>query len=133
MTDETEIFNAMRADFLEALNSGDVDGYLEYLSDDAVVMPPNEPALVGRGAILSWLQAFFGQFSVQEEWSSREVMIAGAFAYDWGRYTAIVTPLEGGERTLSSGKYLWVIRRQPDGGWQYTRLIWNHDSEPAEI
>jgi ketosteroid isomerase-like protein len=40
-----------------------------------------------------------------------------------------VTPAPGGAPISVNGKYLWLYRRQPDGSWKQSRVMWN-SSDP---
>jgi ketosteroid isomerase-like protein len=55
--------------------------------------------------------------------------VAGDWAYDRGNYTLTVTP-KPGKPMEESGKYLAVCKRQPDGSWKISRLIYNSNNPP---
>ena len=38
-----------------------------------------------------------------------------------------LTPKAGGEPTEDSGKWLGILKRQPNGSWKVHRDIWNSD------
>ena len=101
-------------------------------TDDAIVMPPNEPALVGREAIHTWVQGLFEQFSVEETVTTEEVQVAGDWAFLRGTYTFTATPKAEGEPQEETGKCIHIVQRQPDGSWKNTRIIWNSD-QPAPV
>jgi len=133
-----------------AVNAGDLEAYLANIAEDAVLMPPNEPPVVGKEATRAWHQALFGQFSLEETISSEEVVVAGDWGFDRGTYTITPTPKAVGEAAegtsieqpeigreldyAQTGKYLWILRRQPDGSWKIARGMWssNHPSPGAE-
>ncbi|MBA7555604.1 hypothetical protein ES705_48275 [subsurface metagenome] len=51
--------NSLLEEFDEALNAGDLDGLMSCFTDEAVRMPPNMPALVGKEAIRDMFQSRF--------------------------------------------------------------------------
>ncbi|MEZ4715138.1 MAG: hypothetical protein R2851_03465 [Caldilineaceae bacterium] len=48
-----------------------------------------------------------------------------------GFYTATVTPNAGGEDIYVDGKYMSVLKQQPDGSWKLYRDIFNSNVPPA--
>ena len=110
-----------------ASNAGDLAALF---TDDAVFMPPNEPAVIGKEAIRTWAQGLFDQFTFEETVTTEEVQVAGDWGFTRVTYTAKVTPKAGGEPQEETGKCIYIVHRQPDGSWKYTRCIWNSD-QPA--
>jgi uncharacterized protein (TIGR02246 family) len=83
--------------------------------DDAVVNPPNEPAVKGRTAIRAWLE----KFPPITEFKLNNVKMEGRedLAYVLGTYTMTITPPGAPGPVKDSGKFVTVVRRQPDGRW----------------
>jgi ketosteroid isomerase-like protein len=83
--------------------------------DDAVVNPPNEPAVKGRAAIRAWLEKFppITEFKLNNE----KVEGRKDLAYVLGTYTMTIVPPGAPGPVKDSGKFVTVLRRQPDGGW----------------
>ena len=83
--------------------------------DDAVVNPPNEPAVKGRAAIRAWLEKFppITEFKLKNE----KVEGRDDLAYLLGTYTMTITPSGAPGPVKDSGKFVTVVRRQPDGRW----------------
>ena len=52
---------------------------------------------------------------------------AGDLAYQRGTFTVAVTPKAGGETHNTSGNFLRIYRRQPDGSWRRVRDMFNSD------
>ena len=130
---DVEAINAVRDAFVVAYNAGDAAALVALLTDDAVVMPPNEPALVGSDAYQSWTEAFFEQFTTELTITSEEIVVAGDWAFDRGVYTQTLTSAAGGDAIQDSGKYLVIFQRQADSAWKVARDIWNSDIPPAEM
>ena len=118
----------VRERFAAAFNAGDAGAVAGLYTDDAMRMPPNEPAVVGREAILSRFEAEFAEFAGQLANPAEEIHVAGDWAFLRGTYTMTLTPSAGGEPTQDTGKYLVVVQRQPDGTWLTKREIWNSDN-----
>lgn len=113
-----------------ASNAGDVAGWLAFFTDDAVMMAPNAPAVVGKEAIRTWAQGVFDQFTFEETVTAEEIQVAGDWGFTRVTYTAKVTPKAGGEPQEETGKGIYIVHRQPDGSWKYTHCIWN-SNQPA--
>jgi ketosteroid isomerase-like protein len=108
-----------------AIATGDSAEYFAVLTDDAVFMPPNSMAKEGED-LRNWLGSFVRDFRV--EWLSvvsTELEVVSDLAYHTFAYTWRVTPRNGGEGKISSGKGLHILRRQVDGCWKISREIWN--------
>jgi uncharacterized protein (TIGR02246 family) len=89
---DVEAINRVREAHVAALNRGDADAWVAVFSEDAVQMPPNEPANVGGDAIRLWTQAFLNQFSTQFSLSVEELQMAGDWAFERGTYTILLRP-----------------------------------------
>ena len=47
-----------------------------------------------------------------------------------GTYAATVTPKDGSEEIFIDGKYMTLLKRQPDGSWKIFRDIYNSNMPP---
>ena len=119
--------NDIRGAYKAALNAGDATAVAALFTDDAVSMPPDAPAAVGKEAIQSNLEARFNQFKFDVTITQAEAVAAGDWAFSRGTYTVKATPKGAGEAMENTGKYLDVLRQQPDGSWKIARHIWNTD------
>ena len=108
-----------------AINTGDMNMYLAILADDAVFLPPGDPAQTGA-ELRGWLSAFLEEFTVEGlRYDTQEAVVVGDLAYHWYAFTWTVTPKAGGEPTPEQGKGIHILRRGPDGCWKLAREIWN--------
>jgi uncharacterized protein (TIGR02246 family) len=94
-------------------------------SEDAVQMPPNTPANVGREMIRAWSKAFLDPLRAEFAHEVGEIRVAGDWAFERGTYRIRVTPKAGGESFQDTGKYITIYQKQPDGAWLLARDIWN--------
>ena len=115
----------------EVFRSGDAN--LPHLADNAVMMPPNEYAVVGIEAARAWATELFDQvtFSVLD-YTDKHVVVAGDVAIE--RYSGSTTfaPNAGGDPISGTFKGIHVYERQIDGSWKMAQDIWNFDPAPAE-
>lgn len=112
----------------------DADGVAALYSSGAVEMPPNQPARVGNAAIRNAYAAFFGLGVEASEFTLTAVEIQGEgdLAYDRGTWTWTGIPPGMTDQITDTGKYLGIARRQQDGTWLWTQMIWNSDLMPQQ-
>jgi uncharacterized protein (TIGR02246 family) len=96
--------------------------------EDAVINPPNEPAVKGRAAIRAWLEKFppMTEFKLNNE----KVEGRDDLAYLLGTYTMTFTPPGAPGPVKDSGKFVTVLRRQPDGRWLCAVDMFSSDLPP---
>lgn len=111
----------------EAYNAGDMDRLLSLYTDDAVRIPPNEPALIGMEEIRSNFQQIFDQFTEENNSAVVDVKIGGDLAFVRGTWTDIQTPKAGGEALNLNGSFVAINQKQPDGSWKTICEIWSNE------
>ena len=108
-----------------ALNAGDAQAWAAQFAAEAVQMPPNAPANIGRPKITSWSKAFLDQFRVQFALAVDEVRVLREWAIESGRYTISLSAKAGGPPMQDICKYITIYQRSPGESWQMARDIWN--------
>jgi ketosteroid isomerase-like protein len=134
-TDETaateadvEALKALEETVVAAFLAGEIGPLAALYPEDVVVLAPNQPALVGKDAVLVWLQGLYDQFTVDEFTSPvEEVAVADAWAFSRGTFGWVLSPKAGGEPVEDSGNFIVIWHRAPDG-WKRARVIWNSDN-----
>lgn len=116
---------AFNARYLEAINTGDIATLSSLTDDDHIMLIPGRAPLQGKAANDAANGRYFEQFNVAERWNPVETVIDGKLAYQRGTITATATPKVGGAARTSSGSFLRIYRRQPDGSWRMTRDMFN--------
>ncbi|MGB7370322.1 YybH family protein [Erythrobacter sp.] len=103
--------------YVDAINSNDIDSILTLLSDDIVFQVPGEPELIGKDAVREWASAFFAAF--EASWDKTELALeqSGGFAISRYTYTARYRSREEGSEVGEIGKGTCVYRREPSGEW----------------
>lgn len=125
---EEDAIRSMAEEFVRAINEGDAETLAALFTDDAVRMPPNEPAATGKEALEAQYRAEFAQFDIDLDWTLEEIVVAGEWAYYRAGYTVSVTPKAGGESAQEIGKILDILERGSGGSWKIARHIWNLDT-----
>jgi ketosteroid isomerase-like protein len=113
----------------KAYNGGDVKGVAAQYAEDALLAPPNAPAVRGRAAI----EKFFAKdiadtraagvvFAIDQP---TQVGVSGSMGWESGTYKATIKG-----NVVETGKFLSVSRKK-DRKWLYIRDTWNADAPPA--
>lgn len=106
-------------DYAKAVNAGDADGVVALMTDKAIYAIYNVPVAVGKEAIRSLEQAFFGLFKADFSASVEDVRVVGDLAVARGSWTMKVTPKSQGIAPRSDGgSWITVFARQTDGSWK---------------
>ncbi len=107
--------------------AGDFDAVVEMMTEDVLLMNPNEQIIQGRAKILEWFNAFKPATFTEHKHELLEVDGHGYIAYARGAYKnafifeGIDEPIRG------EGKTLLILRKQTDGSWLISRFCWNSD------
>jgi uncharacterized protein (TIGR02246 family) len=116
--------------WLKAMTSGDSAGVAAQYTEDAMLLPPNEPIVKGRAAI----QHYLGQFPKITSFKAplTEIDGSGNLAYTRGTYEATMMPPGAKTPVKDSGKFIEIRRKEPDGSWLILRDFWNPDAPPSK-
>ncbi len=122
---------AIKANAAEQARCGldsDWDGFVDLYTDDAIVLPTDAPVVEGKKAA----RRFLDEWPPVKAYDVQIVKVEGRddFAWAWGTFTETVEP-EPGKSLSMKGKWTSSYRKQPDGSWLATSLIWNLD-EPMK-
>jgi ketosteroid isomerase-like protein len=125
--DVEKIIHSMEADFMRLMAAGDVKQLVtNFYAEDAQLLPPNGPLVVGRPAIQQVLEGLIAAGLHDLSLRIHKTEVSGDLAYAIGRHRySIKTP--SGTEIHDEGKYLVVYRLQPDGGWRSVADTFNSD------
>jgi len=122
---------ATDSSFASAMGAGDAAGVAAIYLPDAHLLPPDAAPVEGREAIQQFIAGFLGAYHVTIAVSADEIEGRGDLAYARGHYTMEGTPKAAGTPPLrEEGKFLEVLRRQPDGTWRYAVDMWSPNAPP---
>ncbi len=113
--------------YLEFYNSGNYEGVASLHTKDAVVMPPNVPARIGKDQIMLAIKEEVDMGFTDLKFIENDIKIFGTLAYDEGSYSLNVKSEKGEVIDNDFGKYLVVWEKQNDGSWLMKKDIWNSD------
>jgi uncharacterized protein (TIGR02246 family) len=110
----------------EAAQRRDVERVLSYWANDAVVLPPGSPPVVGKPAIREFVVKSFQAPDFSISWKTTEVTVSGSgdLAYATGTNRVTFRSPDGKQMTVE-GKAVTVWRRETSGSWKCVVDIWN--------
>lgn len=112
-------------------NAGRIEGVAATYASDAVLLPPNLPPVKGHDAIRDFWGGYLKDYDVRIEITDDAVEGRGELAYVQGHFTSTSTPKAGAPAVRrGEGKYLEVLRRQPDGSWKYAYDMYSSNARP---
>lgn len=117
---------AITQEWVLACNTKHLDDLLELYISDALVLRSNCPPIRGAAAVREF---FFGALDAglgEVEMEPLRIDVIGDFAYEAGRFKALI-PSSTGKRREERGKYLWVCARQNNSEWKLTADCWSSD------
>lgn len=116
---EKEAIRRTDADWLAASAAHDLDRVLPFWADDATILPPGRPAVVGKEAIRKYVSGAFAipGFSITWKTDKIEVSQSGDLAYSTGiDRISLNTP--DGKSLTQENRGVAVWKKQPDGSWK---------------
>ncbi len=119
------------AEWAQSASEGrDVERILSYWTEDAVVLPPGLPAVVGKAALRQYVEDSRQIPGFRITWESKDVTLSpdGQLAYMFSRNAVTVNALDGTPIT-TDGRAVTIWRRESDGEWRCAVDVWN--AEPA--
>ena len=128
---EREAVAQARQAWAAAMLEGDLPALAEMYTAEVVVMPADEPTVVGKEAVDAWYQTFHGNIDITA-WSipADVIEIEGDAAIVRGRGTGTIVPGGAGPVPLDF-KFVEVWRKQTDGNWKWSLAIWNSNVRPS--
>lgn len=111
----------VRTAWQEAANRNDPAAVAAMYTDDATFVGTESPLASGRQEIQS---AFAKTFPIAkiESIDSKELVVNGDMAYDYGTFRQQVTPPNAKAMTIN-GYYLVITHRQSDGSWKISHHV----------
>lgn len=124
--DTAEVRQAIEAigkQFTDAYNRGDAAAMAATYTEEARVLPPNGPMIVGREAIQNFWQGGIDAGVSDVQLTTLEVGVARDLAYVMDEYASTIQPEEG-EAIRDQGKSVVIFKRE-NGEWKVAVDIWN--------
>jgi len=121
---------AFNARYLKSINDGDIATLSSLTDEDHMMIGVGRPPTAGKAANDAANGRTLSQFKIDETWTVLESIIDRNLAYQRGTFTVGATPKAGGPTRNTTGKFVRIYQRQPDGSWRMTRDVLL--SDPAQ-
>lgn len=111
----------IRSEWQAAADRKDSTAVAAFYADDAVMATSGAPVATGKAEIEKTLGRMVNltKFSKID---SKELVVSGDNAYDYGTFTDEVT-LPNGKKATENGYYIVTLHRQGDGSWKITHHV----------
>ena len=118
----------LEAKFAQATAEGGGKAFSTWFAEDGVSMGNGQAPVRGREAIAK--QATWLAKDYQLVWTPTEAIMgpSGDMGYTWGHYEGRSKDRDGNSK-VTTGRYLTIWRREPDGSWKV--LLDSSSEEPA--
>jgi uncharacterized protein (TIGR02246 family) len=117
--------------FQAAANTGDAAALAAVYASDASLLPPNSPVKRGRDAIRTFWGGLLDAYTVKFEISPDLIEGRGDLAYNMGHYRFTAVPkAKSAPGIADEGKFVEILKKQPDGSWKYAVDIYNSNLAP---
>ena len=115
------------AQWSKTAGTNDLEGTVAYYTDDATLLPPNEPIATGKQAIRAvWAPLLGPGTSIAWQAAKVEVARSSDLAYITGAYQLSMKDPQGNP-VNDKGKFVEVWKKQADGKWKVVADIFNSD------
>ena len=95
-------------------------------ADDAALLAPNLPPQKGHDAIKAFWGGLLDAYTVRFEVASDTIEGRGDLAYSQGHYRFTAVPkAKGIPGVADEGKFIEILKKQPDGSWRYVVDMWS--------
>jgi len=109
---------------LEADNDADLERVLSYYHNDAVLMPPGRPEIIGIENIRKNYEGIFASSVLELSPEENEILVMHEHAIYKGRTKGkVVLKSDSLERTIDD-KFIIILTNEA-GKWKIKTLIWN--------
>jgi len=128
--DEAAVAAAMDS-YVAAVRSSDAKKIVAWWTDDAIFINKNQPTVVGRPTMEAQLTGALSTMRIAKVTLDRvDLSVSGDLAYVIGTFDEVIQPATGNP-VSSTGRVVYLWRRQADGSWKIARLLATDPPAPA--
>jgi len=121
--EDSQAIKAASAQWIDAFNRGDAEALAAFYTEEATLLEPNSPLVVGRENIQAIFQGFFDTSALELQLTVIGLSVHGDMAHRFGKYMLTIQPEEG-DAISDNGKYVELWKRE-NGSWKMEVDIWN--------
>jgi len=118
------------ADWSKAAATRNAETVASYYAADAIVYPPNAPAVTGRANAKAVWASLFADSTFKLSWKTDHAQVAtsGDLGFTAGTFEDSFKGPDG-KPVHEKGKYVCIWAKQADGSWKAIHDIWNTDTK----
>lgn len=124
-----EELGQMNRDFAKALVAKDATAAAHLYTEDASLLPPNEPIISGRENIKNYWQGAIDAGLISASVKTIDASSDGDLGYEIGTFELKFLNPEG-DTIIDIGKYTEILKRNSEGKWISLYGMWSNN-EPA--
>ena len=115
--------------YVDAINSNNLDSLLGMLTEDVVFMSAGDPVMVGKEAVKPWVAGYYEAFHTHWDKTVEEFIVQGEWAFE--RYSASFRDSSLTDGSISTGTSwgLAIYHYDADGKWRIARDAWGPDTQ----
>ena len=114
-----EVIQRLNAESVAAFNRGNAEDCGAFYAEDAVLLLPDRPPVIGRDSIIATLREFISDGIAMSPVEPVVVSSGSDMGCCAGLYRFRTRSGSGGDQEIC-GKFVTVLRRQSDGAWKAT-------------
>jgi ketosteroid isomerase-like protein len=122
--DDCLAIRALHTAWLQAELRGDSSAVLQLCTPAPVWLPPNEPPLCGKTAILRWLEDQSPTTVRRIEIADLQIFGAGSMACKLASFRTTIEGSEYDGAAVVTGAHAWLLQRDPTGAWRIGFVTW---------
>jgi ketosteroid isomerase-like protein len=129
-SEDIKYINRIRNEIQKAENSpNDIEPLRRHSASDIVLIPDGMLPVSGQENAINMMKQLWEIFDVKMEYHSEEVKIVGDTAIDRGWTEGTLKNKKTNEITENRSNYLWISKKDKNGVWKQTYVIWNKRSK----
>jgi uncharacterized protein (TIGR02246 family) len=114
---------------IDAALAHDPQALADLFTDDALLLEPGAPAVIGKPAILAENKKDSAEHPnskiVSYKPEIKDLQVVDGWAFEWDTFAGSYKESEKAEVKSFRAKALRILKRQPDGSWKFSRVMWN--------
>jgi uncharacterized protein (TIGR02246 family) len=118
----------LHQDDVAATLTRDLEGLTALWDDDGVLLQPGQSPIIGKTVFREFLKQNLAKSAstkvLKYAPEIRDVHVEGDVAYEWGFFDSTVMSSDNEQPTNFRARFVRILRRQPDGSWRFSQVLW---------
>lgn len=131
LTPEKSFLLNLDREFSLATAAGGGTAFAKWFAPNAVLIPEGKPPVLGESAIAAHSDWTAAEYRLTWTPEGARMNHSGTTGFTWGNYKG-QSQSRNEPPTLTTGRYMTVWEKQPDGTWKVALETTNHEPPPVE-